>query len=252
MSQIECVTAFMDLGEDRYSDGMSSIDRYFEYFYSIAKSGIPIRVFLQPHLIDRLNTDQYPNVIVSKFVFETLDIYNWVNAIPDLELPPTRNIRKDTKQYLIMMNAKIEFIRRAMAENTTATHFVWVDFGIAHVFRDIGKAQDALRQLSASILVPTCLHFPGCWNLGTGMQNVYNNVVWRFSGGSFLGDRQSLHEMWDLYAAKFVDIITKQKRLVWEVNIWAILEQQYGLKVTWHYGGHDERLVMFPQGLMSG
>ena len=83
------------------------------------------------------------------------------------------------------MNSKIEFVRRAMEVGTTS-HYAWIDFSIAHVFRN-SETLLYLGMLGRTQLRKG-LWFPGCW---TSPSNGLDHVNWRFCGGFFVGDRDS-------------------------------------------------------------
>ena len=46
-----------------------------------------------------------------------------------------------------------------------------------------------------------------------------------------MGDKESLLNMYNLYRKEYKNII--RSNLLWEVNVWAILEMDYGLDVNW-------------------
>lgn len=238
------VTAFMDLEEDRSKD--KSFTRCFELFDRLAKTNISIIAFVSPHLIPLFH-NTYTNVQIVPFVFQSLKTYTDVYSIPDLRLPSMRNQHHDTKHFMILMNAKIEFIRRAMEINASATHFAWIDFSICHVFRNLDVSLSYMHMLGNSALRVNGVYFPGCWRYGIGMENVNQNVVWRFCGGFFIGDRSSLQEMWKLYEREFVRLLTESKTLVWEVNMWAIMEMHCGWKPHWYSAGHDDNIIRIPE-----
>jgi hypothetical protein len=243
---LQFVSAFMDLREDRYTPETKTIDRYFELFDMVAKTGVPIHVFVQKHLFARLVALSYPNVTVEVLEFEELDTYKTVAAIPDVQMPSERNQQKDTRAYLTFINAKFELVGRAMKQYPNATHFAWLDFGIAHVFRRPTETLSYLNDLRSKTLNAACLYIPGCWESGVGIHYVDRCVNWRFCGGFFLGDRDSVQRGCDLYEMEFGRIITESKTLVWEVNIWAIFEARYGWRPTWYKANHDDSIVRIP------
>jgi len=41
-------------------------------------------------------------------------------------------------------------------------------------------------------------------------------------------------------------LLAKYKRMLWEVNVWAILEYEYGWNPTWYRANHDDSIVRIP------
>ena len=128
----------------------------------------------------------------------------WISQLCNsytLSLPKIRNESKDTFEYLLLMNAKIEFIYDTIEKNPwQSTHFAWIDFNISHVFTDIQASTNYLKitygtsitALSGIPLLPF-LAIPGCWNpiqLNSDMSSILDKVHWRFCGGFLIGDRE--------------------------------------------------------------
>ena len=235
------VTAFLDLKEDRSKD--KSADQCFQHFQTLVDADIPIVLFISKQFLDRVQHIHSPNTRIIPFELEDLETY--AETI-DAELPPNRTAHHDTKHFMILMNAKIEFVKRAIDANPfRSEHYAWIDFSIAHVFRRKTESLTFLNMMSKSTLKP-CVLFPGCWEKGTGYPYVYETIHWRFCGGFFLGDIPSLVEMYNLYRTKYTHILQSRNRLLWEVNIWSILEHEYGWNPTWYHANHDDSILRFP------
>lgn len=236
------VTAFLDLNEDRSKD--KSIDKCFEHFQNLINADIPIVVFLSKVFIDRLQHIQSPKITIVPIELEDLETYKETNAT-ELELPPNRTAHHDTKNFMIIMNAKIEFVKRAIDMNIfKSSHYAWIDFSITHVFGRKEESLSFLSMVSKSRFKP-CLMFPGCWNRGTGYLYVYETIHWRFCGGFFIGDVQSLTDMYNLYRKEYSNILRSRNRILWEVNIWSILENEYGWTPSWYRANHDDSIIRF-------
>jgi len=238
MKNVTYVTAFLDLHEDRSKD--KSFDTCFRHFQYLIDADIPIVVFLSHRFLDRITPSSMITVIPIEL--EELDTYKETTSNV---FPANRTDYHDTKHFMILMNAKIEFIKKAM-DIVPSSHYAWIDFSIAHVFRRESAA--FLHMVSKSRLKP-CLLFPGCWEKNSVYHSVYDSVHWRFCGGFFIGDKQSLTTMYNLYRKEYRYIV--QHCNLWEVNVWSILEHDYGFKPTWYHAGHDDSIIRFPTNYLQ-
>ena len=104
--------------------------------------------------------------------------------------------------------------------------------------------------LSQSRLKGTVLAFPGCWQKGLG--NPISGVCWRFCGGFFLGDRESLIKWSALYRAHFPTLV-KSYGLLWEVNTWTLLEQlnDPAFRPHWFKADHNDSIIRVPGSCYS-
>jgi hypothetical protein len=222
------VTAFLDLHEDRPID--KSDVRRIAFFKQIEETGIRLHVFASPEHIDKISVR---NGVVEPFTLEeTLAYATAPNGLPDV-----RNIPHDTRNFLIMMNAKTEFVKKAILSGLhSSTHYAWIDFAIAHVFRNPDTPR-ILPELASRTFPDRCMYVPGC----TGKATFLSNVNWRFCGGFFIGDKQSLLEFHDIHSIVF----PRLSILTWEVNVWAFMEM-CGWYPTWVLADHDDSIIRIP------
>jgi hypothetical protein len=241
------VSAFLDLREDRSKD--KSVNTCFNHFKNLASSGIPILLFLsKSYEEDYRGLGLLPNVRMEFLELEDLQTFRDVpeNAV----LPTNRTPHHDTRNFMILMNAKIEFIEKAMALAPEYTHFAWIDFSICHVFRNMSTSLAYLSMLGQSRLKQKVLTFPGCWDRGLG--HPLYSVCWRFCGGFFLGDRESLINWSALYRTTFPKLV-EAHGLLWEVNVWTLLEQLNGaaFQPTWFKADHNDSIIRVPGSTYS-
>lgn len=222
---ITFVTAFLDLREDRSKD--KSVDRCFRLFEALQSTGIRMHVFVSPEFRDRIHLT---NGVVETISLEELETYR--TAPPGI--PAIRTDYHDTRNFLILMNAKSEFVRRAMDVGTTS-HYAWIDFSIVHVFRSPDATLQYLSMLGQSRLREG-LWFPGCW---TAPSTELSRIQWRFCGGFLVGDRDSL--MTWIRACE-----SKTPQLSWEVNAWSYWESQGRWKPQWYSANHDDSIIRIP------
>uniref|UniRef100_A0A6C0ELV0 Glycosyl transferase CAP10 domain-containing protein n=1 Tax=viral metagenome TaxID=1070528 RepID=A0A6C0ELV0_9ZZZZ len=222
------VTAFLNLHEDRPAD--KSDERRIELFKQLEATGIRLHVFCSPEHAGKFTVR---NGVIEQISLSQLDTY----AVAPPGLPDVRNVPHDTRNFLILMNSKAELVDRAIRVGNT-THYAWIDFNVCHVFRDLNTV-NTLVDLSTHSFPDSCLYFPGCTGKGS---YGFSAVNWRFCGGFFLGDKQSLIDFYDLYKRKFPRLPV----LTWEVNVWAYFES-CGWSPTWFSANHDDSIIRVPR-----
>ncbi len=241
------ISAFIDLQEKK--GGECASDRYFAHFESLAATGIPLCVITSRKYVEKIAAiaRRCANVRLMG-VLSLADTWTFKESTRRVpELPGLRNPAKDTLYYLINANAKIECVQSVVNENPFASrHFAWIDFGIFHVFKDPPASAGRLRRIASGPLADRLLAFPGCWEKGIGLDRIADQVCWRFCGGFFLGDRESLLDMWSRWQLFFPEFISQRGRIAWEVNLWAAMESFAGWSPDWYAADHDDRIVRLP------
>lgn len=206
-----------------------SYDEYKRYFDSIAASGISIVLFL-----DRRSKWTFPtNVRVYKVSLED----TWVGKTIHSEsiLPDTVSPKKDTCEYLKIMNTKTEWLYKASIENPFNTEwFAWIDFGVAHVFKTPVQTIQRLRNLQSPVF--PCIQTCGIW---PKLDVSPKTLSWRFAGGFLMGHASKLEELHNAVVSKLISI---QPAFTWEVNVWAMLEAD-GFDMGWFRGSHDDTII---------
>jgi hypothetical protein len=242
------VTALLDLrGPLKREDHK---DELFTNFKRIADFGIPFHVFLSKTFEEEFWTRIGPmaNIRVTMLEFEDLDIVQQTKDLI-LDLPRQRCQKKDTREFMLLMNAKAELLHRSIQQNPFQTqHFAWIDFGIGYIFKDWPKIEACLHRLATADYQEMCLVFPGCWQTGRDKENLWFRINWRFCGGFFLGDIKSLEGLYELYVQHFREILEEYKHITWEVNIWHYFELHYGWRPMWYSADHNESILVVNEG----
>lgn len=206
-----------------------SYDAYKGYFDRLAATGLPFVVFL-----DRRLDWTFPSNV---FVLPVLLEETWVaQHVPsNAELPPIRN-PVDTLEYMLIQASKLEWVERATYLNPWKTDwFAWIDFGIVHVFRDPDSTLNRLQRMGP----PATREFrtAGIWAHKTA--DVWKQICWRFAGGFFLGDTESVRSV----EAQFRETIERSlPKFTWEVNLWALMESN-GVPMGWYIASHDDTII---------
>ena len=234
MNNLVYVTAFIDVYDDR-DDRKVLLTRkeYMDYFLELSKVNANIVCFADRSFEVPSNV----NLILCKK--EELIAYAVMNRHCTHDLP--RNINKDTHDYMILMNSKTEFMKRAM-KIIESKHYAWIDFGIFKIFKNNG--QDVLKRLSEfSNREFDGLHMPGCLPR-QDLDSYLKGISWRFCGGFFVGDKKSIEVFTGLYDDFFEEIMRKYKTWLWEVNVWGILENEYRFFPNVYYADHNESMIL--------
>ena len=199
---------------------------------------IPIHLFCS--VADLPKALAVPNITVHLKEFDELETYAVME--PTTGLPGTRKAAKDTKEFMILMNAKTEFIR-AIADLFEAEHYVWIDAGISKIFSDPGKTvKELYKKLlnhdlrSSHILIPGC---PG-WGQTRDLNFLCNSVSWRFCGGFFIVPYSQVRPFYEKVLVGCKEILTARSAATWEVNVWVYMESQ--LNIQWSAGDHNESI----------
>ena len=234
---ITFVTAFYKLDER----SCCTTDMYLNYFKSLANTGIHIHLFIQPTLYNKyLNTiGQKDTIHVTQLEFEDLQFYKQLYG-KDLNLPTIRNEEKDTRDYMILINSKIEFVKKSIDANIFNTNtFAWIDFGIQKVI----KRDDTLIKLKNSQFQKKGLCMPVILPIQTNID--FSSVCWRHAGGFFIGDKESMLHFWEVYNKYFIKVTKQFNILTWEVNIWAYFELIKLIKPITYYADHNDSLLSY-------
>jgi len=254
------VSTFMTIYDQPYQN--KDLSWRFRHFKKLCQTGIPLAVFCSRDCLDYFQKEilaVYSNVVLleSLDLKETWTYQTYQKVVDDgidVELPNTRTVEKDTKEYLLLMNSKTELVVKAVEKNPfQSTHFAWIDFNIFHIFG--GKEEyvtNFLQMLSERTLADRFLTLPGCWGKDRVLENyLMNDICWRFCGGFFIGSVGRMREFHEDYIRHFENFLRQKRKLVWEVNFWAYIELHHGLSVIWFQGDHNETILEFNAEYMS-
>ena len=166
-------------------------------------------------------------------------------------LPVNRNVEKDTREFIASGYYKYDVLKHAIQHNNVSTHFMWMDFDLPKLFRDKEGVKESLLWLSRLQLAPFFLTFPGCWNKleAEKERDVIDSVHWRFCGGFFMGDRESILNFCQTVVDGLPRFTEKFDTLVWDFNLWAWLESdisetnKWPDHWTWYRGDHNDSIL---------
>jgi len=250
MSSVTFVTAIFNIY--KHSPESDIIKQRFERFQELALTGINICLYTEPEFFDRCCAliELYPNIKV----MEPVDIRNStivkICSQIEFELPTSRCEKKDNADFMIFINSKYEFLENAIALNPwNSTHFAWIDFSITYIFKNLKESQQYLSCLSKRTLASSFFAIGGWETEKTSFESLSESVYkvnWRFCGGFFIGDKDSVTEFIELSKQYYLVFMHTYKVLTWEVNFWSWLETFVGWKPTWFYTMFDDGIIKLP------
>lgn len=241
------VSSFFYIYENDY-DANKTIDWRIERFRELLDTGIHICLYVCPTLEPRIRPicDTYDNLRIMK-VLNITDLWFYKETQKhNFALPDIRNSTKDIPNYMYVINSKSEFMNHTVQENPWNTsHFSWVDFNLTHVFKDKTRSLRFLKDAQYHTWKPSCFLIPGCWTQYNNIHygHVTDCIHWRFCGGFFLGDAESIRTFHRIYMSEYPKFIQTYKKLVWEVNFWAWLEVNSDWHPEYYKADHDDSII---------
>lgn len=251
------VTAYLKIYGSDY-DETKTFEKRLELFMKIVELNINICLFISPEYKDifEIISIKYNNLnIIEVLSIEDLEFTKIGNKNADLlVLPERRNHVKDMSNYMFLMNSKIEFIKKTIDVNPfNNEYFCWFDFSLPYIFKNIDNSLLTIKTYSESNFISTpFIVMPGCWNFKCGnIEFLKESVCWRFCGGVFMGDKNSLLSFYDVSISHFEEFLRLIEKLVWEVNYWAWLEACGYISPIWYTADHDDTIINIPSQVIK-
>lgn len=229
MSSTVFVTAFVPGASNH-----RSLDEYMALgnHLLIATTPCPTIVFLDPSLILPSSSSSFPssNNHVTVVPFAKEDLSLWAQKEKATAFAPhTTNPTKDTLEYFLVQCEKTEWLRRATVLRPGANEYVWIDFGIAHIFSSPTVLADAVHGLQQRIQT-RCpdndekITVASCWPMHYSFHGaLQHDIAWYFAGGVLGGSAQAITRFADAVHAKCMHMLEEQHTLTWEINVWYLV-----------------------------
>lgn len=245
------VTAYLKVYDEEY-DMLRTFENRLKHFMLLLELGINICIFIEPELQSKFNELElkYNNLkVIQSIKIQQLELYKIGEENSQLcNLPANRNELKDTKNYLFLMLAKLEFLKKTIDLNPyNSDYFCWFDFSLPYIFKDMNNTLLKIKNISNTEFKEDFIYLPGCWNFKiNNLDYLANNIVWRFCGGFLLGDKRSLIHFYIISHDYFLSFLNQTRTLVWEVNYWAWLENLGLISPIWYLADHNDSIVNIP------
>ena len=155
-------------------------------------------------------------------------------------LPSNATVKKDTYEYISLMNSKLELLTKS---NATTPNLAWFDFGIIKIIKNLDAVWTKLQFLK----VPEQkVLLAGCYNWTDPNRVVsLDTIHWRFCGGLIFANKANIDKFYQLSTKKLTEL-SVNKKLSWEVNVWALIEQENLDFFQWYKADHDDSIFDFP------
>lgn len=246
-NSITFVTAFMKI-YDNYDFDNRDLEWRLSRFKVLADMDIQICIFVCDNFYDLIRNylKDYQNIkIMAPLRLEDLWCHTVCKKV-SYSYPEFRRPDKDTYNYMLLMNSKIEFMKKAIDINPyKSSHFSWIDFNITYIFKNISLIKSFIQHVNNSNYIKDGLYIPGCWNNydDSSLDIFLQRINWRFCGGFFIGDICSINHFWDIYVKEFPIFMNLYNKMVWEVNFWAYLEKQNLWNPIHYNADHDDSII---------
>ena len=208
-------------------------------FEEVAFSGLPIILFTDPSLVTKFS--HYPSTVrVVGVPLETFELYR-IGMNYTGSLPSQRHPIKDTKEYMSLMNTKIELVLKGL-ELCSDDTFIWIDYGVLKLIKNKTRFINKLKIINEQKF--NKIKIPGCWGLGQPFS--VDTVHWRFCGTLFVIPRNLVQEFYQHSKNVLTDFCKfPNYKLTWEVNVWVIVEM-FAMKeqIDWYFADHNDTILL--------
>jgi hypothetical protein len=201
------------------------IDKYIELGKVLLNVETDKIIFLDEDVYELLK--DYNNQFNTIIKINKNDVYLFCikNEITDFHLN-TDNPNKDTLEYVLTQCSKTEWIRKAIEydtiNNNVYDNYVWLDFGLRHIFSDDNIFINCVVNLNNKIYDK--VRIGHIWNLDYKYNvNLLKNISWYFAGGVFGGNPNFLIIFADKMKEMCINHIKIFKSIPWEVNLWYLI-----------------------------
>lgn len=252
-NKITFVTSYLKIYESEY-DFAKTFQKRLDLFMKLVDLNINICIFTSPEF-----ENTFVEIAKNNSNVKLLEVLN-INELECsklgnenqnlLVLPEIRSHIKDHVNYMYLMHSKVEFIKKTIDINPfNSSIFCWFDFSLPYIFKNIDDSLSLIKKYSfQNFINEPFLVVPGCWNFKVNDINILNNsIAWRFCGGFFMGDKQTLLNFYDVSISHYVEFLNLTKKIVWEVNYWAWLESNCYINPIWYNADHNDSIINIPK-----
>lgn len=223
-----------------------NMEKFFELGMLLLQANIPKIIFVDEGMFEKIKT--YDNEFTKIILIDKkdYDLYEYMNndILTNFSLN-TDNLAKDTIEFMFTMCNKTEWIRQAIEVNHFNTEqFVWIDFGIRHVFRCDDELFTNILESLQNENYDDGVRIGTIWDLQVLYNfNILKDITWYFAGGVFGGNKEHLLNFANLTNEKCLQIISQEKTIMWEVNIWYLIYLENRDLFNTYHCGHDDTIL---------
>jgi hypothetical protein len=224
-----------------YPSEHSQEKRLLDDFGRLLSAGLRLVVFVDDYYETLIgNACREAGAVVIGLSLDGLEIYRRVLE-SGCALPAVRSEKKDTIEYLALMNGKIEFLLRALPHAETE-YLAWIDAGTAKHFRD---ASSWARLASVRFGGFSTILMPGCNHHVFPFEVLCDRVCWMFLGTMFVCHHAFVRSFYWL-SVEALDRFFLADRVVWEINVWIDIVSRCPGVIRWYQADHDDTMTRVP------
>ena len=250
ISDITYVTSYNIIYGTDTIDSEKGIKWRINHFINLASLGINICVYgdnITTPFIQEIIL-KYPNVKLLELDYKKTSIYKLCTQ-KQYNITNNRNIKKDTVEYMTLMNCKFEYVNDSIQKNPFNTNiFAWIDFSISYIFSSQKETLVHLKEMSYKSFNKKFIAFPGFWEkVSNNNKNILLcDVNWRFAGSFFAGDKFSLLNLYTTYIEHLELFFLSTNTIIWEVNFLAWIEADINYELGWYYTNTYDNIIKLP------
>lgn len=209
---------------DLYGDE-EKIGFYVEKFRILSDLRIPIILF-----VDKTYDELIHGPFIRKIRLDLNEFWSYRVVMNCWKLPKIRCNKKDTLEFLALMNCKIEMLDKAKTL-TSAPYLFFIDAGLNKVVSP--QALERLKSLTFShkgVLAP---------GISLSRWTTLEEPTWRFCGGVVVASA-------DFNPRPFymmLEVLKEENRATWEGNVWALVEQACPGAIHWRQGHFSDDII---------
>ena len=236
------VSAFISNVNGKYKD---PLERYYNFGKLLLKSNTPKIVFVDDAMVQLIGTNyDKTNTLLVNIDNKQSYLYDYMGYVNKFNINSTDH-SKDTIDFMFTMCNKTEWMRQAIILNYFNTeHFIWVDFGIRHVFHCSDDSfVEKINNLKFKVY--KSIRIGGIWNIKYVYNiDIYKDISWYFAGGIFGGHKDTLIQFADVMKVKCIEIMTTKNTIMWEVNIWYLIyKETETLSFDIYHCDHNDTII---------
>jgi hypothetical protein len=243
------VSCFVDLNRLEDRGGGRDKNFYLQLGLKLLEHPHNFVIFVENESLDELEKlKPYSRIKLVGIDIGDLPVYKILDK-NTVKLPDTRNMKKDTYNYLALMISKTHFVEEAIKLNFfESDRFSWIDFGVMHAIKNPEIFSECLGKIDLCQDVEK-IKIPGTFRNWYEQEEkfieTYPKINWLFAGSFFFGETKKLLKFCTLvkealYVLKYFNFIT------WEINVWAQIYYKDYSFFEWYYADHgDEIFVNF-------
>jgi hypothetical protein len=233
-----------------------------EWLLPLLKAELPLVLYVCPFYLGLFSgaaaAATYKNLMLLPINLASTEMFRHVAdqgapGKPPLELPAQRSTNKDTAFFCSLMYVKTELLARTVRDSNVKTPFVaFLDASISKVLAQPAESLEALRTTvldPKKVVVPL---FPGCHPPAPkahSKEALLNHICWAFCGGFFVVPTTKALDWHVASRDTALRFMREDRRLTWEVNVWAHMVENEGHKVLWFNADHNDSMLRVPPPL---